>query len=68
MRIVCSVTIDNPKEKEMFIKQLETLGVKPEVSNNYVFIEYIGFNEVRYDNIIKLFEEKNRSSIKIRND
>ena len=68
MRIVCSTTIDNPREKELFIKQLKSLGVKPEVSNNYVFIEYIGFNEIRYDNIIKLFEEKHRSSIKIRND
>lgn len=68
MRIICSAVIDNPKEKEIFIKQLESLGVKPEVSNNYVFIEYIGYNEIRYDNIIKLFEEKNRSSIKIRND
>ena len=68
MRIVCSTTIDNPREKELFIKQLKSLGVKPEVSNTYVFIEYIGFNEIRYDNIIKLFEEKHRSSIKIRND
>lgn len=68
MRIVCSAIIDNPREKEIFIKQLESLGVKPEISNNYVFIEYIGYNEIRYDNIIKLFEEKHRNSIKIRND
>lgn len=68
MRIICSATIDNPQEREQFIKQLIQLGIKPEVSNANVFIEYIGYNEARYDAVIKLFEEKHRHRINIRND
>lgn len=68
MRITCSATIDNPHEREQFIKQITQLGIKPEVSNANVFIEYIGYNETRYEAVIKLFEEKHRHHINIRND
>ena len=68
MRIICTAAIDNPEERERFAKELKQLGMKPEISNSSVFIEYIGYNEPKYEAIIKLFEEKHRHNINIRND
>lgn len=63
MTLNCSAIIDNPEEKSNFAKQLEALGIKPRIVGNIVYVEYKGYNIVRFNSIIEAFEGKNRHSI-----
>lgn len=67
MRINCCTVIDNPDERELFIKKVKCLGVKVEVIGSSVKAEYIGYNQGLSEVLINTYEEQPRCEIKINN-
>lgn len=65
MHVKCSTVIDNPEEKELFIKKVKCLGVKVEVIGNIVKAEYIGYNNGLTEVLLNTYEENSRSEIEI---
>lgn len=63
MVLNCSAVINNPDEMKGFAKQLEALGVRPRIVGETVYVEYSGYNMVRFNSIIDAFEGKKRHSI-----
>ena len=65
MKINCTAIIDNPEQRELFIKKVKCLGVKVEVIGNIVKAEYIGYNQGLTEVLISTYEDQPRCSIKI---
>lgn len=65
MRINCETVIDNPDDRELFIKKVKCLDVKVEEIGSIVRAEYIGYNQGLSEVLLNTFEEQPRSSIKI---
>lgn len=63
MTLNCSAVISNPDEMKSFADQLETLGIKPRIVGEIIYVEYKGYNMVRFNSVIEAFEAKNRHSI-----
>lgn len=67
MNVKCTAVIDNPQERELFIKKVKCLGVKTEVYGTTVAAEYIGYNNGLYTVLLSTFEDEPRHTIDIRN-
>lgn len=65
MHVKCSTVIDNPEEKELFIKKVKCLGVKVVVLGNIIKAEYIGYNKGLIEVLLSTYEENSRSEIEI---
>lgn len=65
MKINCTAIIDNPEQRELFIKKVKCLGVKVEVIGSIVKAEYIGYNKSLTEVLISTYEGQSRCSIKI---
>lgn len=63
MRVKCTAIIDNPGERERFLKKLKGLGLKPSVVGNMIYIEYTGYNKTKHDIIVDVFEDRTRHTI-----
>lgn len=63
MRVKCTATIDNPSKMSKFVKRIENLGLKPQVNGNMVSVEYIGYNQTKYNLLIDVFEDETRHTI-----
>lgn len=65
MHVKCSAVIDNPDERELFIKKVKCLGVKMNVVGTYVYAEYLGYNNGLYTVLVNTFEEQTRHTINV---
>lgn len=63
MRVRCTAVIDNPGEMAKFVRKMEGLGFKPEVVGDTVYVEYIGYNQTKYNLLIDIFEDRTRHTI-----
>lgn len=65
MNIKCSVVIDNPDDRELFIKKVKCLGVKVDVLGSIVKAEYLGYNKGLSEVLINTYEEQPRAEIHV---